>query len=361
MTTIPIIEDSSTANGIVRGVRGLNSLHQGRQRREMFRWQVERGARHNYRRLGRRLAKVNRSLFRNGAHGQGLIQVLGTGEHRLVSRAAGLAPIIVDSLALQVIKGGKVTGDLPATMHLNAMLASEAFLAQFRPVDRVAVQPLYLADFSLAQYGYQDRGEEGCLLYLGPELEIVDGVETIARFLDVMDFATNADRSNTVAAALTVLLRNHWPGSKPVVVVTATKTHAGKGTIVEFVRGGVAQADILYEGVDWPMQSRFQQQYSRNPDVGMMVLDNVRLDSAGGRGRFIRSAFLESFLTSPEIHLACPGAGHPARLENRFVVAITTNDGMLSPDLLNRALPARAWLRRLMRCRKPFWSSASGR
>jgi len=87
------------------------------------------------------------------------------------------------------------------------------------------------------------------------------------------------------------------------------------------------------------MQSQFQQQYARNPDIGMMCLDNVRLDSAGGRGRFIRSAFLESFLTSPEIHLASPSVGQPARLKNRFVMTITTNDGMLSLDLLNRALP----------------------
>jgi hypothetical protein len=87
------------------------------------------------------------------------------------------------------------------------------------------------------------------------------------------------------------------------------------------------------------MQSQFQQQYARNPDIGLMYLDNVRLDSAGGRGRFIRSAFLESFLTSAEIHLASPSVGQPTRLQNRFVMAITTNDGMLSPDLLNRALP----------------------
>jgi hypothetical protein len=142
-----------------------------------------------------------------------------------------------------------------------------------------------------------------------------------------------------VAAALTVLLRNHWPGAKPVVVVTATKSHAGKGTIAEFVRGNVAQADILYESMDWPMQSQFQRLYARNPDIGLMHLDNVRLDSAGGRARLIRSAFLESFLTSREIQLAAPGVGEPARLQNHFVMTITTNDGRLSPDLLNRALP----------------------
>jgi hypothetical protein len=300
---------------------------------------VERGARANYRLLGKRLAAANQRVYRSGARGQGLIQVFATGEYRLITRAAHLAPLIVDSLPLQVTKEGKIKSDMPAAVHLNAMLASEVFLGQFRPVDQVACRPMYLCDFSVARPGYQDCGEEGCLLYLGPEPGISDSVETIHRFLDVMDFATNADRSNTVAAALTVLLRNHWLGAKPVVVVSATKSHAGKGTICEFIRGHVAKADVLYESVDWPMQSQFQQQYARNPDIGMMVLDNVRLDSAGGRGRFIRSAFLESFLTSPEIHLASPSVGQPARLPNRFVMAISTNDGMLSPDLLNRALP----------------------
>src|SRR5262249_42250186 len=98
-----------------------------------------------------------------------------------------------------------------------------------------------------------------------------------------------------------------------------------------------AKADILYESVDWPMLNQFQHQYARNPAIGFMYLDDVRLDSAGGRASFIRSAFLESFLTSPEIHLAAPGVGEPIRLKNHFVMAVTTNDGMLSPDLLNRA------------------------
>jgi hypothetical protein len=300
---------------------------------------VERGARRNYRLLGRRLAEANRHLYRQGAHGHGLIHVLATGHHRLITRAAHLAPVLVDTLTIQVTKEGKVMGELPSATHLNAMLRSETFLGQFRPLDRVARKPLYLRDFSFAQPGYQDGGDEGFLVYVGPEPRIIDSVETIQRFLDVMDFASNADRTNAVAAALTVLLRNHWPGAKPAVVVTGTKSHAGKGTICEFIRGTVAKADILYEGIDWPMQSQFQHQYARDPDLGMMFLDNVRLDSAGGRARCIRSAFLESFLTSAEIHLAAPGAGEPTRLTNAIVVAITSNDGMLSTDLLNRALP----------------------
>lgn len=153
-----------------------------------------------------------------------------------------------------------------------------------------------------------------------------------------MDFGSSADRTNTVAAALTVLLRHRWPGQKPVVVVTATKSHAGKGTITEFIRGAVPKADVLYESVDWPMQNQLQRQITLNPDIGMVYLDNVRLDSAGGKARYIRSGFIESFVTNSEVTLASPGAGEPARLKNWFVVTINTNDGSLSPDLMNRAL-----------------------
>ena len=75
-----------------------------------------------------------------------------------------------------------------------------------------------------------------------------------------------------------------------------------------------------------------------DPDIGVIVCDNVRLDSAGGRGNIIRSGFLESFITSPEITLASPGAGEPLRLRNRYVVILNTNDGALSPDFLCRSL-----------------------
>jgi hypothetical protein len=154
-----------------------------------------------------------------------------------------------------------------------------------------------------------------------------------------MEFASEADRTNAVAAALTVLLRDHWPGHKPAVVITATRSHAGKGTVADFVRGAVGKADILYEGVDWPMQSQFQRQLRADPDVGLVCLDNVRLDSAGGRPKCIRSAFVEGFVTSPELTLASPGAGEPLSVRNSYVVLINTNEGTLSADLTNRALP----------------------
>jgi hypothetical protein len=324
----------------VRGVGGAIPLRQ-KKASQVVNWKVEDGARRNYRRLGKHLARRNGSLYRNTSDGHGLIQVSTSGTCRLITKAAQLAPVIVDTLTMKVTKEGKVVSELPTATHLNAMLHSEAFLKQFRPVDQVAKAPLYLADFALLPPGYHDGAEGQRLLYVGPEPRIADSTEAISRFLDVMDFASSADRTNTVAAALTVLLRHHWPGEKPLVLVTATKSHAGKGTITEFIRGAVPKADVLYESIDWPMQSQLQRQISHNPEIGMICLDNVRLDSAGGRARCIRSGFVESFVTNPEVTLASPGAGEPARLKNQFVVSINTNDGSLSPDLMNRALSIR--------------------
>jgi len=318
-------------------VRGRGGVR-GTPKRKKFEWRIERGGSRNFRLCGERLASANPNLFRNGSDGHGIVQVLPSEKTRLILKAADLAPVLIDNLTMLVTKDGKVVGEMPAAGTLNAMLKTERFLGQFRPVDRVVRTSIYLDDYSLVKPGYHDGGNGQRILYLGEEPATSDSMETINQFLDVMDFATPADRANTVGGALTLLLRHRWFGEKPVILVTATKSHAGKGTITEFIRGAVPKADILYESVDWPMQSQFQRQVSINADIGMICFDNVRLDSAGGRAKIIRSGFVESFVTSPELVLASPGAGTPLELKNEFVVAINTNDGSLSPDLLNRSL-----------------------
>ena len=85
------------------------------------------------------------------------------------------------------------------------------------------------------------------------------------------------------------------------------------------------------------MQAQFQRQVQADPEIGVVVFDNVRCDSSG-RSHFIRSTFIESFVTSPEVTLASPSAGEPIHLENRYAVTINTNDGKFSPDLMNRGL-----------------------
>lgn len=325
-------------------VRGCNGSQQDEKEaknsedeRERFVWHVEKGAPRNYRMVGKLLA-ARGDLNRHHSHGLALVQVLPDGKPRLLTKASHLAPVIVDRIKLVVKKDNKVVSDMLTAAHLNAMLRSEAFLGQFRPVDEVTTHPLYLDDFSLARPGYNDGGPGKRIIYVGPEPVIATSMETIKRFLDVMAFAADADRTNTMGAALTVILRRHWLGQKPVILVTSTKSHSGKGTITEFFRGSVPKADVLYESIDWPMQSQFQRQVQSNPDIGVVIFDNVRCDSAG-RSHFIRSAFIESFVTNAEVTLASPGAGEAISLENRYVVTINTNDGKLSPDLMNRSLP----------------------
>ena len=305
---------------------------------DKFVWKVELGAKKNYGRLGERLARCD-DLYRNRSNGLGLIQVLANGKTRLINKASELAPVLADRISMVVTKDGKVTSEMPQAGHLNAMPRSEVFLSCFRPVDEVVRTPYYLDDFTMVRPGYHDEGPGKRILYVGSQPEIGDSMATITAFLDVMEFESRADRTNAVAAALTTLLRHHWLGEKPLYQITATKSHAGKGTVAEFARGSVGKADILYESIDWPMQSQFHRQVKLDPDLGVIIFDNVRLDSAGGRGKFIRSAFIESFVTNAEVLLASPGAGEAISLPNKYVVVVNTNDGALSQDILNRALP----------------------
>lgn len=303
-----------------------------------FIWKVEDGAARNYRLLGQRLANSG-DLFRNKEDGHGLVQVMATGKARLITKGTQLAPVIVDRVRMRVEKEGKLVSELPTSAHLSAMLFSEEFLGQFVPVDEVTKTPFFLDDFSLVKPGFNDGGRGNRVLYVGDAQTTSPILETLERFLNVMPFASNADRTNLVAAGLTVPLRRHWPGEKPLILITSTRSHSGKGTLTECLRGSIPKADILYESLDWPMQCQFQQQLQSEADVGVVVFDNVRLDSSGGRAKCIRSAFLESVLTNAEVTLASPKAGEPLRLSNRFVITLNSNEGMLSIDLMNRSLP----------------------
>ena len=246
---------------------------------------MKHGAAWNYRRLGRCLEKAHGDLFRDRADGHGLIHVTPDGNARRIVKGADLAPLIVDRVKMRMLKEGKLVSELPTASHLNAMLQSETFLQQFRPLDEVAKEPIYLDDY------WPNRGiptaalESGfCSSASNPKLR--DSTATTEQFLSLMDFDSNADRTNTVAAGdcpcccIVIGL-----GIKPVVIITGTKSHSGKGTVTEFVRGSAAKADLLYESLDWPMQSQLQRQLRVNPQIAMIVLDNVRRDSAGGKSR----------------------------------------------------------------------------
>ena len=73
-----------------------------------------------------------------------------------------------------------------------------------------------------------------------------------------------------------------------------------------------------------------------SPDVGVVVVENARIYGANTQ---IASGFLERFATDPEPMLFSTGTGKPIRRTNDIVLAISTNHGLVSDDLMNRALP----------------------
>ena len=291
-------------------------------------WVVEAGQRPNYIAFGKALAQANANLYRSES---GLVAV-DAQRLRPIGTTKQFSAVIADSLTVRLTKDGEVKGDMIPAAHLGAMLAADVFLDAFRPVHTVARLPIYKPDYTLA------RGYDNGVLYLGPEPVIGRGTTKINEFLNVMPFASNADRTNAVGAALTGLLRTFWLGAKPVVLVTASKSHSGKGTVTEFFCGRVQKVSIHYGGGnDWPITVWLQRGLQATPEAGVVLLDNVRQDSSS-RGGFIRSSILESLITSSEIRLSAPSADGTLIRPNQFVFTINSNDGTFSPDLLNRGL-----------------------
>jgi len=289
----------------------------------------------NYSHLGKRLAETG-DLFRDASVGGGLIRLLASGKHITITKGSELLPVIVDRVPVRVVKQGKSKGGKIDAAHLNAMLQSECFLGHFLAVDQITTVPMYLPGFALAKPGYCDGGEHHRVIYIGGEPEVSDSLDTINAFLDVMAFDTNADRTNAVAAALTVMLRNHWLGNKPIICVTANKSHAGKDTVIAFAAGLAGSVSISYQSTNWALERNFVGALKQSPDTGVLVVENARLERSQ---RFMASAFLERFATDPEPLLFSTGTGAPVRRRNDVVLAISTNFGSVSEDLLNRSLP----------------------
>lgn len=293
---------------------------------------MESGLDRNFRAVGKLLSSLKLPLYRHSEGGMLLVEI---DKPLRITSAKELAPFLIDTIRISIKKNGKYHGEKPADSILNNMLRSRSFLDNFVTVEEVVKTPIVLPGFVPSQPGFNDGG----ILHLGPEVAVSKGTNTINTFLDVMDWQSNADRTNAVAALLTVPFRRHFTGGKPLILVTASHSHAGKGTLIDFIRGLTAKADILYENKDWPMKSELHAQLHECPEIGVINFDNVRIDSSG-RGAVIRSGFLESFITNAEIVIGSTGR-KPVRGANRFLVLLNTNEGSLSIDLLNRSLPIR--------------------
>jgi hypothetical protein len=305
------------------------------RKHDILKWNEEDPPQVNYPNLGKRLATCD-DLYRFADYAGGLLLVLNDGDHRRITTVKALAAIIVDRVQMQVYKDGKPKGGRISSAHLDTMLQAEVFLSCFRSVDLVTSVPLFLPDFSVCRPGFNPGGEGQRIFYAGDSPTVSDSMKTITKFLDVMTFDTNADRTNAVAAGLTVMLRNHWPGGKPILAVTANKSHAGKDTVIAFATNEVESTSISYGSTDWALEYKFIKALKNNPATGVIVLENARLDR---KDRVIASAFVERFATDPRPLLSSPGTGEPVRLRNTIVTAISTNYGTVSEDIANRSLP----------------------
>ena len=301
---------------------------------EVFVWDEDQPDGTNAAALGRRLASHD-DLFRQPGYGNGLLLVQPNGKCKLITKGVELASILMARVPVEVQKDGKKKGNRIARTDLNTMLGSEIFLSQFRTVDLVTRTPMFLPDWSLIQPGYNDGGEGHRIYYVGKPPQISDSMDVTEKFLRAMDFETNADKTNAVAAAITVMLRNFWPGGKPVIAVTANKSHAGKGTVIQFAAGEATKTTISWQAKGWPVERAAVGALNSNPDTAVLVLDNARLDKGDTQ---IASQFVERIATDPEPFLFSTGTGAPVNRTNNFVLAITTNFGSFCEDILNRSI-----------------------
>jgi hypothetical protein len=303
----------------------------------LFYWNEDDLTVNNYATLGKRLAAAG-DLYRRPGYASGLLLAPKQPnlEPILIDTGKRLAAVIVDRVRVRIVNRGNSKGSWIPSGHLDTALCSEVFLQQFKPIDDVVSVPVYLSDFQVMKRGYNDRGPGQRFLYIGPEVQVEHSLDAMTAFLDVMDFASNADRTNAVGLALTVVLRNFWPGAKPVGVVTSTKSHGGKDTIVSFATGSTPKASLNYESTDWAFRHALVSALKACPNAGVVTVENARL----GRGdRYIASACLEQFLTDPEPALHSTKLRDALKIKNQVVVTITTNYGTVSADLMNRALP----------------------
>src|SRR5262249_7584279 len=162
--------------------------------------------------------------------------------------AKELAPLLIDNVVIAVIKNGKYHGDRVGEATLGNMLHAKSFLHHFRTVNDVVTTPGVLSDEAPSEPG---NNQHEATLYLGQTVSVASGIDYTNRFLDVLEWQSNADRTNAVAAFLTIPYRARWAGGKPFILVTANKSHAGKTTVCEFINiDQTASARIEYEDKD---------------------------------------------------------------------------------------------------------------
>jgi hypothetical protein len=120
-----------------------------------------------------------------------------------------------------------------------------------------------------------------------------------------------------------------------MILARASKSQAGKDTILDFVCGATHSLPLTFQVErDWPIEKNVAKLVQENPGTGVIRFDNVRLD---GSKAFIASPSVERFITTEWPILFTTGSGRPTPVYNGFVVAMSTNEGRVSEDLRNRS------------------------
>jgi len=265
----------------------------------------------------------------------GHVAVLQAGEApRFVRDPVDLEAVLRENFAVRVTKNGKLSGNAIPGADLRVFLRSRELQKELPVVDRLTEIPTYSCDWKLIQPGHNDGPQGERFFYTGEAVKPKREPALIRRFLSVMSFRSAADATNTVALALTVLLRNMWPGGKPLAALTANRSHAGKDTVRDFAAGRTRMTEISWHFKDWATQIEAVAALS-DPKVGFLSIGNVR-----SQGQVIESGFVERIVTSPSsLMQSSKRRGDGYERNGDFVVSITANNGRFSTDLANRSLP----------------------
>lgn len=251
-----------------------------------------------------------------------------------IDRAVKLEGFIRSHFEVEVFKGGDCVGYAVPQGDLNVLLATSALQVNLPVVDNITSVPTYDSMWQLTHPGYNSGAPGDRIFFMGETVTPNRKQTRILEFLGAMRFKSKADIANSVALALTILLRHKWPGSKPFGAVTANKSHAGKDTILDFAAGRTGRAEISYHSSDWATQNEAVAAL-KSREVGLISLGNVRAQAG-----VISSAFIERAITSPELLLqSSKMSGEGYSRPGDFIIAVTANKARFSVDLINRSLP----------------------
>jgi hypothetical protein len=266
----------------------------------------------------------------------GCIMLLKPGEPpRVIDDAVKLEGFIRGKLSVKVIHNGKMKGCSIPAKDLTIFLKTPSLQELLPVVDLITDVVTYGEDWEITKPGYNDGGEGGRYFYTGDPINPAKEPKCIREFLSALCFKDKrADAANTVALALTVLLRHKFQGCKPFAAVMANRSHAGKDTVLDFSAGRTRHVEISWGKADWAVQNEAVAALV-DPCVGFITLGNIR----AGNG-IIESAFIERIVTSPDaVMQSSKRRGDGFHRKGDFVVGCSANQGRFSTDLMNRSLP----------------------